>query len=59
MTYIRKTVDEYDIEVNYPWSGWEVEHTEATLKAAKDSKKEYRDNQNYPVRIKKRRVKKA
>lgn len=57
MTYIRKTVDEYDIEVHYPWSGWIVECTETTFKLAKECKKDYLNNQNYPVRIKKHRVK--
>jgi hypothetical protein len=54
--YVRKTADEYQIQGNYGY-GWETETTEETLKDAKAQLKCYRENVNYPVRIKKVRVK--
>lgn len=41
--YIRKTIDRWDIETNYGY-GWEVENSEYTLKDAKRSYREYREN---------------
>lgn len=41
--YTRKTYDEYQIHTNYGY-GWEIENTEETLKDAKRSLQEYRDN---------------
>jgi len=55
--YIRKTIDEYEIQGNNGY-GWECETTEETYKAAKEQLKCYRENVNYPVRIVKKRVKK-
>jgi hypothetical protein len=56
MAYVRKTRDEYQIQ-QYTSEGWEEVCAEETMKAAKQTKKEYRDNQpEYPVRIVKKRV---
>lgn len=54
MTYIRKTVDRWDIETNYGY-GWETENSEYTLKDAKRSYKEYKENASGAVRMIKRR----
>jgi hypothetical protein len=53
--YIRKTVDEYRIMVNYG-QGWEHVHTEDTPKAAREQAGLYRENCAYPVKIAKKRV---
>lgn len=41
--YERKTIDRWDIMSNYGY-GWECENSEYTLKDAKRSIKEYREN---------------
>ena len=56
MTYIRKTVDEYEVQGNYG-QGWECVTTEETRKAAREQLKCYNDNEPYPHRIVKKRVK--
>lgn len=53
--YIRKTREEYDIEVNYGY-GWDVVCTEDTMKEARERAKEYMENDRKPVRIHKRRI---
>lgn len=55
--YTRKTVDEYEIQGNYG-QGWEMVTVEETKKAAKDQLKCYNENESYPHRIVKKRVKK-
>lgn len=58
MAYIRKTRDEWEIQVNYGYGqGWECDTTEETWKDAKAQAKTYRENVPYPVRIVKKRVK--
>jgi hypothetical protein len=54
--YIRKTRDEYHIEGNYG-QGWEMVTVEITYKEAKEQLKCYNENESYPHRIKKRRIK--
>lgn len=57
MPYTRKTRDEYDIEGLYGY-GWEVLCCEATPKEARQTRKEYRENEpTTPLRIVHRRVK--
>lgn len=57
MSYIRKTIDRWDIETNYGY-GWETEVSEYTYKEAKETAKCYRENATPCVRIVKRREKK-
>lgn len=48
---------EYEIQCNHGFGdGWECEHTEETLAAAKRSLREYQENQKAPVRIKRVKV---
>ena len=54
--YKRKTTDEYDIMADYG-QGWELVNCETTRKDARRSVKEYRENESYPCKIVKRRVK--
>lgn len=54
--YTRTTHDEWQILVNYG-QGWEHEVTEFTWKEAREQKKCYNLNCDYPVKIKKVRVK--
>lgn len=54
MAYQRKTVDRYDIMINYGY-GWECEYSEYTWKDAKQTAKEYRENTSAAVRIEKHR----
>lgn len=54
--YKRITKDEYEIQGCYS-QGWECVTTEETLKEAKTQLKCYNDNENYPHRIIKKRVK--
>jgi hypothetical protein len=54
--YQRKTMDRWDIMTNYGY-GWECENSEYTLKDARRSLKEYRDNVNADVRLEKHREK--
>lgn len=56
-TYQRKTVDRWDIMTDYGY-GWEVENSEYTLKDAKRSLREYRENISGSVRLEKHREKK-
>ena len=56
--YIRKTVDEYQIQGFYT-NEWEIVTTEDNFKQAKQRIKEYRENENYAFRIVKKRVKKV
>ena len=51
--YKRKTVDCYAIESFYEGHGWSIECNCEDLKDAKVQLKTYRENVNYPVRIKK------
>lgn len=56
--YIRKTKDEYEIQVNYGPYGFECVTTEETRKAAREQLKCYRENEpGYAMRIVKKRVK--
>ena len=59
--YIRKTIDEYQIHVNYGYGhGYEHEVTEFTRKDAKQRLKEYQDNcPQYHAKIVKKRVLKS
>ena len=57
MTYIRKTVDRWDIMSNYGY-GWECEVSEYTFKEAKQRLKEYRENGGGVYRLEKHREKK-
>jgi hypothetical protein len=55
--YVRKTVDEFDLEQQTS-EGWEVVCCEPTRKEAQARKKEYQENQpGYNYRIVKHRVK--
>lgn len=56
MSYVRKTVDVWDVETNYGY-GWECETTEDTRKEAAEMAQCYRENSygRYIVRIRKRR----
>jgi hypothetical protein len=57
MIPIRKTVDEYHLLVNYQQGdGWEHEVTEFSRQAINERRKEYRENQPYPVKTRKVRV---
>jgi len=56
MAYKRKTIDRWDIMTNYGY-GWECENSEYTLKDAKRSLREYRDNVRADVRLEKHREK--
>jgi hypothetical protein len=56
MAYVRKTVDRWDIMTNYGY-GWECENSEYTLKDAKRSLREYRENISGAVRLEKHREK--
>jgi hypothetical protein len=50
MPYVRKTEDEYRLFVDYG-QGWEHEHTESSLKAIRQSVKDYKKNApQYPVK---------
>jgi hypothetical protein len=52
MTYKRKTIDCYAIEGNNGY-GWDIECNCEDYKDAKEQLKTYRENVDYPVRIKK------
>ena len=54
--YIRKTVDEYEVQGNYG-QGWECVTTEETYRDAREQLKCYNENEPYPHRIVKKRVK--
>ena len=54
MIYKRKTIDRWDIMTNYGY-GWECENSEYTLKDAKRSLREYRENVQGDVRLEKHR----
>ena len=54
MAYKRKTIDRWDIMTNYGY-GWECENSEYTLKDAKRSLREYRENVRADVRLEKHR----
>lgn len=55
--YKRKTIDYYVIEGFYKGCGWDIECYCDDWKDARERLKDYRDNVNYPVRIKKWREK--
>jgi len=55
---VRKTVDSFEIHVQYE-GGWEHEITEFTFLAAKEQKKTYMENCNFPVKIVRRRIMKS
>jgi len=58
LPYKRKTREEWEIQANYGYGhGWECVNTETTLENARRSLKEYRDNEPYPFKIVKKRVK--
>ena len=58
MAYIRKTIDEYEVQGNYGY-GFETLTTEDTFKAAKENLKRYQENEKgVSFKIVKRRVKK-
>ena len=57
MAYERKTIDRWDIMTNYGY-GWECENSEYTLKDAKRSLREYRENVQGDVRLEKHRERK-
>ena len=54
--YQRKTIDRWDIMTNYG-GGWERENSEYTLKDAKRSAREHRENTKAGVRLEKHREK--
>lgn len=54
--YNRITRDRYDIMTNYGY-GWECEVSEYSLKEAKQTAREYRENTTAAVRIEKHREK--
>ena len=58
MSYTRKTRDRWDIVTNWGY-GWECECSEYTLKEAKQTAREYRENSSgrYLVRLEKHREK--
>jgi len=56
MRYKRKTVDEYEVQSNYG-QGWECVTTEETRKEAREQLRCYNENEPYPHRIIKKRVK--
>jgi hypothetical protein len=59
MAYTRKTKDEYAIQGNYG-TRWEDVTVDETYKEARQSLKDYNDNEpQYPHRLIKRRVKLA
>jgi hypothetical protein len=54
MAYKRKTRDKYLLEINYGFGhGWEGATAEDTRAAIKERLREYRENQSYPVRVRK------
>ena len=53
--YKRKTVDEFEIQGHYG-QGWECVTTEETRKEARAQLRVYNDNEAYPHRIIKKRV---
>ncbi len=55
MAYIRKTRDEWEIQVDYG-QGWECDTVEQSWKDAKAQAKTYRENIHNPVRIVKKRI---
>lgn len=58
MAYERKTIDTYELQLNYGY-GWEYTLTEFTREEARARLKEYRENQpQYPARLVKKRVRK-
>lgn len=57
MPYTRKTSDEYEVQGNYG-QGWEMVTTEETWKAAREQLKCYNENEPYPHKIVKKRVRK-
>ena len=57
MAYIRKTIDTWQLLINYGY-GWEVETTENSKKEAVNQLRCYRENVKYPVKIAKKRIKK-
>lgn len=58
MSYLRKTIDTYELWINYG-QGFEHELTEESYKEIKDRLKEYRDNcPQYPVKMKRKRERK-
>ena len=59
MAYQRKTIDIWEIQGNYGYYGFECVSTEETIKEARQTLKEYRENETgISFRIVKKRVKK-
>jgi len=56
MTYVRKTTDEFQIHGDYG-QGFEEVTAAATCKEAKQLIKDYRENEPYPFKIVKKRIK--
>jgi hypothetical protein len=57
MTYVRTTVDEYEL-MGYYGQGWELLTTETTRKGIRAREKDYRENEpGVVLRVVKRRVK--
>lgn len=53
MAYVRKTRNCWKFFINYGYGhGWEHEITEYTRAEMKENRKAYRENCNYPLRIK-------
>lgn len=56
MAYERKTIDTWELQLNYGY-GWEYTLTEYTKKEARERLKEYRENQpQYPARLVRREL---
>lgn len=55
MSYIRKTIDEWEVQGHYGY-GWECVTTEENRREAIERLKEYRANESYPFRLIKKRV---
>ncbi len=57
MTYLRKTRDEWTVQVDYGYGhGWEDETTEDSRAEGRERLREYRANCQYACRLVKRRV---
>ena len=54
--YTRKTKDVYKIMGNCGY-GWDIETQEETMQEAREQKKCYENNVNYPIKIIKKREK--
>lgn len=58
MAYVRKTEDEFQIHQETP-EGWEEVCAEKTMRAARQTVRDYRENQpEFPVKIVTKRIRK-